>query len=203
MRYAVNRGQEIKEGKLLDVIRERPAMYLGTRSISALSAYLHGFGFAEVVHGIDAPSQLPMDFHEWVAYRLHYYDSIRGWVNMILEQSPNESAALDKFYELLDEHRVRKARVVATIQETGSNWIVKWSPENLALIAYTDDPGVFLTGEGAERLDAGKDRLFYSVHSGITKEMMTVVDQEAFDRSFMEDERQGLSSLTDEKKLLR
>jgi hypothetical protein len=130
---------------------------------------------------------------------------------MILEQSPNESAALDKFYELLDEHRVRKARVVATIQGhprestagIGSYWIDKRPPESLTLIAYTDDPGVFLTGEGAEGLFAGKGRLFYSMHSGVTKEMITVVDRGAFDRSFMEDERQGFSNLTGQKKLLR
>jgi hypothetical protein len=228
MRHQVNRGHEIKEGKLLDVIRERPPLYLGTRSISALSAYLQGFGFAQRVHGIDAPSQLPIDFHDWVAYRLHYYESTKGWARMILEQSPDESGALDKFFELLDEHRVRQARVVATIQshpreyqsmqtnrgftvtafgkqdpnkslssEQGE-WVEKLMPENLTLIAYTDDPGVFLTGEGDF---PGKDRLFHIQLSGLTKETIRVVDQESFNRSFAQDERQGFSNFSGEKKL--
>jgi hypothetical protein len=35
-----DRLQKIKIGQLLDVIRERPAMYLGKRSLTALSHFL-------------------------------------------------------------------------------------------------------------------------------------------------------------------
>jgi hypothetical protein len=149
---------------------------------------------------------------------------------MILEQSPNESAALDKFYELLDEHRVREARIVALIQgdprgyqkmqtdrgftvttfpwgrtdpqripsSKQGMWVEKLMPENLKLIAYTDDPGVFLTGEGDF---PGKDRLLHIQLSGLARETISVVDQEAFNRSFAQDERQGFSNLSVEKKL--
>lgn len=68
------RLQKIKGGGLLEVIRERPAMYLGQRSLSALSQYLQGYWMALSVHGIQCAFPLPQDFHDWVAYRLHFYE---------------------------------------------------------------------------------------------------------------------------------
>jgi hypothetical protein len=35
---------------------------------------------------------------------------------MILDRIPDGSAALDRFFELLDEHRSRQARIVATVR---------------------------------------------------------------------------------------
>jgi hypothetical protein len=209
-----DRTQEIKAGHLLDVIRERPAMYLGSRTLTGLGHFLGGFGCAEHIHGIEAVSQLPNDFHEWVAYRLHYYESTKGWGRMILEQTADESAALDRFYELLDEHRARQAQVVATIQGHRREYDVwverhdrtevihKLKPERMALVAYTDDPGLFLTSE--EDSDFSEiGRLFHSQIGGIKREVITVLDQEAFDRWLAEDERQWRSGPATGKKLLR
>jgi hypothetical protein len=106
------RLQKIKGGGLLEVIRERPAMCLGQRSLSALSQYPQGYWMALSVHDIQSVFPLPQDFHDWVAYRLHFYESTSGYKNMILKRVPEESAALDRFFELLDEHKNRKPRIV-------------------------------------------------------------------------------------------
>jgi hypothetical protein len=208
-----DRTQEIKAGRLLDVIRERPPLYLGEPSLTSLWHYLHGFVNAESVHRIEAVSQLPDDFHEWVAYRLHYYESTKGWRRMILEQTVDESAALDRFYELLDDHRAREPHVVATIQghrreyktrmqgQDPSEAINKLMPEKMILVAYTDDPGLFLTSEVNGHFP-GKDRLFRPWKGAFKREMITVLDQEAFNRWLAEDERQGSSKPSTAKKLL-
>lgn len=195
-----DRTQEIKAGHLLDVIREKPALYLGEHSLTGLWHFLHGYRLAEQVHQIEAVRQLPNDFHDWVAYRLHYFESTSGWRRMILDQVPDERAALERFYELLDQHRARQPRVVATVQghrrmyktlEQGqdpSEATQKLMPETMTLVAYTDDPGLFLTCEASNDFP-GKDRLFYPRLMGIAEEMITALDNDAFNRWLAEDRR--------------
>jgi hypothetical protein len=194
------RTQEIKAGHLLDVIREKPALYLGEHSLTGLWHFLHGFHSAERIHDLEAASQMPTDFHDWVAYRLHYFESTSGWRRMILDQIPDERAALERFYELLDEHRARQPRIVATIQghrrmyqtykqgQDPSEATHRLMPETMTLIAYTDDPGLFLTSEANSDFP-GKDRLFYPRLLGIAKEMITALDHDAFNRWLVEDRR--------------
>ena len=121
---------------------------------------------------------------------------------MILERVPDEPAALKRFYELLDEHRGRKPRIVATIQDHravykklkhGQNLseaTQRMMPDAITLVAYTDDPGLFLTSESSEHFP-GKDRLFHPSLTGIKWEMIKIVDQDAFDRWLAEDWRAG------------
>jgi hypothetical protein len=61
-------------------------------------------------------------------------------------------------------------------------------PEIMTLVAYTDDPGLFLTCEGNSDFP-GKDRLFYPQLGGIAKEMIKVLDHDAFNRWLAEDRR--------------
>jgi hypothetical protein len=60
-----DRIQRIKDGRPLDVMRVRTAIYTGERTLSAVYHFLHGFGFAQYVYQIPA-SFLPPDFHDWV-----------------------------------------------------------------------------------------------------------------------------------------
>ena len=194
--------QEIKAVGLLELIRKRPAMYLGEHTLTGLWHFLEGYSFAEQIHQPGAVRQLPMDFHDWVAYRLHYYDSTRGWRRMILEQIPEEPATLERFYELLDEYRARRPRVVAIIQghkreystiqqgQDPSEAIHTLLPETMTLIAYTDDPSLFLSGEESAN-PPEKARLFYPWMSRITREMITPLDHDAFNRWLVEDDRNG------------
>jgi hypothetical protein len=204
-----DRTQDIKAGRLLDLIREKPALYLGETSLTGLWYFLRGYRMAEGDHGIDDVIQMPTDFLDWVAYRLHFYDSTSGWLRMILDRVPDERGALKRFFELLDEHRERKAHVVATIHDCQigyktwkqgrdfSEAIYKLLPSEMTLISYTDDPGLFLTSESGDQFP-GKDQLFYPKLRGISSEMITVVDQEAYDRWVVEDMRSGSSTIVPE-----
>jgi hypothetical protein len=198
--------QKIKSGRLLDVIREKPAMYIGSRSLSALAQFLAGYGFALQVHEIPSTHRLPQDFHEWVAYRLHFSESTSGFKNMILKRVPDEPAALDRFYELLDEHRTRRPRVVATAQGFRREYTtssfpdgteIKTTgvlPEALALVAYTDDPGFFVSCDDGEVDFPGKDRFFptlqwFERRYGVGRADLTILDSETFNRWLGEEDR--------------
>ncbi|HWB31816.1 MAG TPA: hypothetical protein VG714_01455 [Acidobacteriaceae bacterium] len=54
---------------------------------------------------------------------------------MILEKTPDEAAAVGRFYELLDAFRARKEKPVALVKAT--------SAEVFRIVTYTSDPGFF------------------------------------------------------------
>ena len=57
-------------------------MYTGETSLFSISHFLSGYGFAAELYGVgDADDWLlvPREFHDWVAYRLHFYESTSGW----------------------------------------------------------------------------------------------------------------------------
>ena len=72
----------------LQTIRERPAMFLCPVSVSALWHFILGYGLGQSSVSADAksPFALPSDFHDWVAYRLHFFESTTGWHNMIVKR---------------------------------------------------------------------------------------------------------------------
>ena len=94
---------------------------------------------------------LPSDFHDWVAYRTHFRESTSGWCNMIVSSCQSEEEAFDRFFELLDEHSKREARLIAEIigptsstraMRNGEEYLIP-PPEKIELVTYTDDPGFF------------------------------------------------------------
>jgi hypothetical protein len=198
------RMQKIKGGGLLEVIRERPAMYLGHRSLSALASYLHGYRMALSVYDIQS-STLPPDIHEWVAYRLHFYESTSGYASMILKCVPEESAALDRFFELLDEHKNRKPRIVAQVgggKEYTWRTVKDGHPQEprtgayatLNLIAYTDDPGFFVSSDDPRADFPPRDRFFptlqwFGRRFGISKDDLLILDASTFNRWVSEENR--------------
>ena len=133
---------------LWEQIRKKPGLYLGECSITALYHAITGYNWALGTHHIenDDTLRLPEDFHEWVAYRLHFYESTSGWKNMLLKICENEEAAFQRFFELLDEHQTRNAHVVARVisrpaaRPEASRTA---EPRMTSLVAYTDDPGFF------------------------------------------------------------
>ena len=195
----------IKGGGLIDVIREKPPLYIGERSLSALYFFLQGYVTGLRFYDIEAPYPLPADFHDWVAYRLHFFESTSGYRNMILKRVPNESAALDRFFELIDEHRVRKPHVVATARcdkeftSTGTadrpeNVRTARIPSPLNLVAYTDDPGFFVTSDDPDADFPSKNRFFPTLEMfrtgfGASKNDFTVLDVPVFDRWLSEQDR--------------
>jgi hypothetical protein len=129
------RVEKMKNGQLLDVLRVRTAMYMGKRELPRLQSFLAGWHLALHVYGIEAPISLPMEFHDWVAYRLHFHESTSGYCNMILQRVPDEHAAVDRFFELFDEYRTRTPRTIARLPEyKGPNTQPLRSPEIVNMV---------------------------------------------------------------------
>ena len=87
----------------LDKMRERPAMYLGEKSISRMEAFIMGFYEGSNDEITENP---PFDgFNDFVGKFYGKYTTA-GWKNLILsDHYGNEKEALDRFFVLLDEYR--------------------------------------------------------------------------------------------------
>lgn len=120
---SIDDGEVIRipwKDSILDTIRERPAMYLGEATITALWHFLIGWNMAlDRVSGYaEKPREVPNDSADWVGYRLHL-DSNRGgfWKQAILSRVRDQQRALDRFFELRDEYLCREPKLVATIRK--------------------------------------------------------------------------------------
>jgi hypothetical protein len=92
--------------QILDKIRERPAMYMGEHSLSAMYHFINGFYMAHNHETLEIPS---FDgFNDFVG---EYYgkSTTAGWKNLILaDHFGNEEEALRRFYEILDDFRAMR-----------------------------------------------------------------------------------------------
>ncbi len=95
---------------VLDDIRRKPGMSIGTPSINRLHAFLVGYtaGLGRVGFALRDSGDLHR-FHDWVARRLGYGGSASGWCNMIRNKSASEEDAFNRFFELLEEFRKEPA----------------------------------------------------------------------------------------------
>lgn len=93
--------------QFLDVLRERPALWLGDHSLTRLDAFLQGCWFMGHVFFLDCRESPPFGkLHDWVAQRLGWGRTSAGWCTIILHEcGGDERRALDRFFELLDEYR--------------------------------------------------------------------------------------------------
>lgn len=90
--------------ELLEGIKKRPAMYLGTSSITRLDMLLRGFHLARREVGIP-PTQQEREFESFQSWIEEKYGikSGQSWSKIILFYSIDEQDALDKFFELFEE----------------------------------------------------------------------------------------------------
>jgi len=94
----------------LEMIRPKPGLYLGKRSIERLDMLLAGIGFGLGMVGLSLRDAHDFHrFHDWVAKRLGFYESTSGWCNMIREKSASDEEALNQFFVLLNEFRKESA----------------------------------------------------------------------------------------------
>jgi hypothetical protein len=88
-------------------VRPRPAMYIGSHSLTRLRAFLDGCFYMAHEYAIECCEQ--PDFgglHDWVAKRFGWYESTAGWCNIIVQEcGGDEGKALDRFFELVEEYR--------------------------------------------------------------------------------------------------
>jgi hypothetical protein len=176
-------------------LRARPAMYFNPVCICALQHFVLGVETGRSSAGATSPSPftLPGDFHDWVASRLHFYGSTGGWANMIVERLGDGTHAFNRFFTLLDEHRVRVPKLVATLsgcektytQFFGGQETTESFPQLISLVSYNaDDPGLFVYADGDRFPGQGYCPTLGSFESwfGRCRSKLTVIDQAAVDR---------------------
>lgn len=117
-----------KEYALIEMIRERPSMYLGSKSITALRSFLDGYSYGLREMGYKERYEMfPLNFgfmHEYTAQLYGFYGSTAGWRNHILwNNGGDEEKALFKFFELFDEFKEIRAEKC---------WRAVLSAENIA-----------------------------------------------------------------------
>ncbi|HAZ44394.1 MAG TPA: hypothetical protein DDW76_06195 [Cyanobacteria bacterium UBA11369] len=91
--------------ELLEKIKTKPGLYLGTASITNLRMFILGYLFARSEVGItntEAESDFYKNFQPWLQNRLSIR-TVNAWDKIILLTCIDEKAAFDYFFQLLDE----------------------------------------------------------------------------------------------------
>jgi hypothetical protein len=92
----------------IDRMRQRPAMWLGEATLTALQRFTDAYQFALMQHGIDEHLDPPLgEFHDFCA-RYFQSASEAGWHRIILANHyGQEEEALVHFFTLFDDFRAR------------------------------------------------------------------------------------------------
>lgn len=89
--------------------RNRTAVYIGDKKITALKSFIDGYFYATWTNDIQVDDNIKFDdFHDWVATQFNWKESTAGWHRIILQEcNGNEELAIDKFFELYDKFKTR------------------------------------------------------------------------------------------------
>ena len=98
---------------MLDYIKKRPGMYLGSLNINALSTYIAGYDHAlrdfGIYENMTKTVLFPLNFwfmNEFSKIKTNSSSSTLGWAALILEKcGGDQKLALELFYKYLDEFR--------------------------------------------------------------------------------------------------
>jgi hypothetical protein len=92
--------------RIIQDIKARPGMFLGSCSITRLRSFLDGYQSARADLGIPRThEERAFDgFQSWVQARFQV-TSAQGWDSIILLHSSNEQEALQLFFDLLEQFR--------------------------------------------------------------------------------------------------
>jgi hypothetical protein len=91
--------------ELLEKIKSKPALYLGTASITNLRMFILGYRFARSEVGItntEAETDFYKNFQPWLQNRLSIR-TVNSWDKIILLTCVDEKAGFDYFFQLIDE----------------------------------------------------------------------------------------------------
>ncbi|BAZ11935.1 hypothetical protein NIES4071_37630 [Calothrix sp. NIES-4071] len=95
--------------EILEKIKTKPGMYIGSPSVSDLFHFLVGFKTALRELGIKATDE-EMDFYRefqpWVQKKYHVSTS-NSWAKIIMLHCASEQEGLNVFYKLLEEFKSR------------------------------------------------------------------------------------------------
>jgi hypothetical protein len=98
---------------MLDRMRPRPGMYIGFPCLRRLAMYLEGYASALDDIGSEPYAAFLAAFREWIYAKFGLQN--REWSDIIIDNSPNERAAFDRFWELLDEFRSHRTGTNGTV----------------------------------------------------------------------------------------
>ncbi|MEH2350995.1 MAG: hypothetical protein V7K55_23920 [Nostoc sp.] len=146
--------------EILEMMRPRPQMFLGQRSLTALRGFISGYFFAMEENGILIEEENPpfSQFHDWVARYYKWYESTAGWKNIILREVGDEAKACDVFFELLELFKQRflvlKYRVFLNPNHKSTGAIYRRicidgiykdldPPKEIRIVQYTTDSGFY------------------------------------------------------------
>jgi hypothetical protein len=90
---------------LLNKIKVKPGLYIGTASITNLRMFLLGYRFAKSEMGMastNAESDFYKNFQPWLQTRLSVR-TVNSWDKIILLKCVDDKAAFNYFFQLLDE----------------------------------------------------------------------------------------------------
>ncbi|WP_346353353.1 hypothetical protein [Azotosporobacter soli] len=90
---------------ILYEIKEKPGMYIGYKSLTALADFLNGYLYAKREDGIKIDF-LP-GFNAWIAEK-YSIKSSHDWSRIISFFHLSQEVAFDKFYEHLEEFLAEK-----------------------------------------------------------------------------------------------
>lgn len=94
---------------LLEKIKAKPGLYIGTASITHLRMFIVGYRFARKEMGAvttEAESDFYQNFQPWLQNRLSIH-TVSAWDKLIRLTCIDEKAAFDYFFQLLEEFMQR------------------------------------------------------------------------------------------------
>lgn len=96
----------VGERKLLSSIKTMPGMYIGSKKLTYLEHFIHGYNSAMFFLGIkDQHNIMPDGFQEYIVekYNISVYTP-KNYFSIISENTPDDEQAFDVFFQLLDEY---------------------------------------------------------------------------------------------------
>jgi len=89
--------ESAKMVELLEMIQQRPGMFLGKKSLGRLAAFMTGYYFANKVDFFDE------HFTNWIADKFKL-PANRGWINIMEFEFHEEENAFDNFLPVFKEY---------------------------------------------------------------------------------------------------
>lgn len=110
--------------ELLKKMQARPVLWTGENSLQSIRTFLDGYSLALNEYKIPNKSDdVELNFHNWIAKKLGFFESTAGWQNMILAVTlglnpkkikwedydskvtkQQHEKSIQKFYEMLEEY---------------------------------------------------------------------------------------------------
>lgn len=106
---------------ILEKIKQKPGIYLGVPSISALRMFLVGYQFARRELGIattESESDFYKKFQPWLQKRFQV-QTVNSWDKIILLYSVDEKEAFTYFFKLLEEFLKENKNLASAKMDSG------------------------------------------------------------------------------------